>query len=50
MYKNESYAQGKKVIKELSHVNIKYNVKHTIKVCTLISEDDPHLLMILRCM
>ena len=28
----------------------KYNVKHTIKVCTLISEDDPHLLMILKCM
>ena len=30
--------------------NIKYKVKHTIKVCTLISEDDPHLLVILKCM
>ena len=30
--------------------NIKHKVKHTIKVCTLISEDDPHLLVILKCM
>ena len=39
----------KKSIKELSHVKIKC-VKHTIKVCTLILEDDPHLLLILKCM
>jgi len=49
MYINESYAQGEKNKRTLSREQ-KYNVKHTIKVCTLISEDDPHLLMILKCM